>query len=79
MLVKGASRSYLLAADAAYEPDLADINRLPAAALTWSPEAMIESRRTLQRIRDEHDALVICTHDTAFRTNVKLAPGAYYD
>jgi N-acyl homoserine lactone hydrolase len=79
MLVKGASRSYLLAADAAYEPDLADIGRLPAAALTWSPEVMIESRQTLRRVRDENSALVFCTHDTAFRTNVKLAPGAYYD
>ncbi|MET2829206.1 N-acyl homoserine lactonase family protein [Mesorhizobium shangrilense] len=79
MLVKGASRSYLLVADAAYEPDLEDITRLPAAALTWSPDAMIESRLSLRRIRDENGALVICTHDTAFRTSVKLAPGAYYD
>lgn len=79
MLIKGANRFYLLAADAAYDPDLADITRLPAAALAWSPDAMIESRMVLKEIRDDTGALVFCTHDSAFRTGVKQAPNDYYE
>jgi N-acyl homoserine lactone hydrolase len=79
MLIKGAYRSYLLASDAAYEPDLIAIDRLPAAALAWSPTMMIESRLTLRKVRDETGALVFCTHDTAFRTAVKLAPNGFYE
>ena len=78
MLIKGAERSYLLAADAAYEPDLEDIVRLPAAALAWSPTDMIESRLALRQIRNDTGALVFCSHDTAFRTSVKLAPENFY-
>ena len=47
MLLKGANQSYLLAADAAYNSDLEDIGRLPAAALGWSPSEMIESGQAL--------------------------------
>lgn len=79
MFIKGRGRSYLLAADAAYEPDLGEVTRLPAAALTWSPDEMIKSRLEMRRIRDDNAALVICTHDTAFRTSIKLAPGSFYD
>ena len=78
MLVTGVTQAYLLAADAAYEPDLLDVGRLPAAALAWCPTLMIESRLTLRKIRDETSALVFCSHDSEFRRNVKLAPGEYY-
>ena len=78
MLLQGANQSYLLAADAAYNPDLEDIGRLPAAALAWSPSAMIESRLALQQIRNDIGALVLCSHDVAFRTAVKRAPEEFY-
>ena len=78
MLLKGANQSYLLTADAAYEPDLEDIGCLPAAALAWCPALMIDSRLALRQIRDDTGALVFCSHDKAFRRNVKLAPGECY-
>ncbi len=77
LLVAGA-QNYLLTGDAAYEPDLADVTRLPAAALCWSPDAMVASRIALRSLRDEYRATVLCTHDIAFRTNVRLAPGGWY-
>jgi len=78
LLARG-RHAVLLTADAAYEPDLADIARLPAAALCVSPDDMIASRETLRALRDAHGATVLCTHDIAFRTNIRLAPGAHYD
>ncbi|OHV19439.1 N-acyl homoserine lactonase family protein [Rhizobium sp. RMa-01] len=79
LLIKGNCTSYILAGDAAYEPDLEDIARLPAASLAWSPSAMVESRLTLRRLRDEHKSEVLCAHDINFRTNVRLAPAASYE
>ncbi|RAI72496.1 hypothetical protein DOZ80_02850 [Pseudomonas fluorescens] len=78
LLAKGAERSYLMVGDAAYEADLEDINRLPAAILAWRPCEMIESRANLRRIKDEHNAIVLCAHDTTFRTTIKIAPGDFY-
>jgi len=70
--------AYVLTADAAYEPDLADITRLPAAALCVSPDDMIASRAALRALRDSFAATVLCTHDIAFRANVRLAPEDSY-
>jgi hypothetical protein len=39
---------------------------------------MIASRVALRALRDEYRATVLCTHDIAFRTNVRLAPEGFY-
>jgi glyoxylase-like metal-dependent hydrolase (beta-lactamase superfamily II) len=78
LLARG-EHAYILTADAAYEPDLADVTRLPAAALCVSPDDMIASREKLRALRDEYDATVLCTHDINFRANVRRAPAAHYD
>lgn len=77
LLIAGRASSYILAADAAYVPDLEDISRLPVASLIWSKEALIESRMNLRRLRDRYNAKVICTHDGDFRNSLNLAPAFY--
>jgi N-acyl homoserine lactone hydrolase len=62
----------VLAGDAAYSETAMRTGALPAAALAWSPDAMVRSWRRLAGICEEQRAALITTHDLDGRSRALL-------
>jgi glyoxylase-like metal-dependent hydrolase (beta-lactamase superfamily II) len=77
LLVRLAGQTVILVADAAYMRASLEESILPG--LLWSPDAMVESWERLRRLRDEHSATVLLTHDREYATTTRLAPDAWYE
>jgi N-acyl homoserine lactone hydrolase len=72
LLVKGTEGTVILLSDATYSVEKMRQRRIPA--LVWSPDAMVESWERLERLEQEYDAQVVCSHELRFRELVPLAP-----
>jgi glyoxylase-like metal-dependent hydrolase (beta-lactamase superfamily II) len=77
LLVRLAGQTVILVADAAYMRASLEESILPG--LLWSPDAMVESWERLRRLRDEHSATLLLTHDREYATTTRLAPDAWYE
>lgn len=77
MLVSLAEEKVLVLGDAAYQIPKMRERRLPA--ICSDPAAMVSSWELLEWLERRENAILLCTHDTDFRTRVKLAPDAYYE
>jgi glyoxylase-like metal-dependent hydrolase (beta-lactamase superfamily II) len=77
LLVRLAGQTVILVADAAYMRASLEESILPG--LLWSPDAMVESWERLRRLRDEHSATLLLTHDREYPTTTRLAPDAWYE
>lgn len=77
LVLRGAAKTIILAADALVSPDPSHAERLPARSLVCSPDDLLASRRELFRIADETGAQIICTHDLEFESRVRIAPEGY--
>ncbi len=77
LLVRLASRTVFLLADAAYLVGKMRARLLPA--VIWSPDVMIATWDRVEALEREHDALLVATHELDFRERVRMAPDAWYE
>jgi N-acyl homoserine lactone hydrolase len=78
LIVRLEGQTVILVADAAYLVEKMRARALPAAAVAWSPDAMVASWERIEGLERELDAALIPTHDLSFRERIRLAPEAWY-
>jgi len=77
LLVRLEHQTVFLLADAAYLVSKMHSRSLPG--ILWSPDAIISSWERIEEIAREEEAELITTHDLEYETNVRIAPGAWYE
>jgi N-acyl homoserine lactone hydrolase len=70
-------RTVILLADATYL--LSKMRERALPAVLWSPDAMVASWERIEELEQEHEAMLIATHDLDYRERLKLAPDGWYE
>jgi N-acyl homoserine lactone hydrolase len=77
LLVRLDGQAVLLLSDATYSVQKMRERLLPA--ILWSPDAMIRSWERIEQLERQYEAMLIPTHELAFRERLRLAPDVWYE
>lgn len=77
LLVKTRSGAILLLADAAFEIEKMRKRVLPS--IIWNPDELVRTWDRVEQLEQAHQAELICAHELAYETKLKVAPESWYE